>query len=198
MLQTIMLFMSSLITVYMLAIVLRIFLSWFSMTRGYPDNNFISKITDPYINIFKRISFLRTSMMDFSPVAAILVLSVLNTIFVRLTEGQDVSFSLVLGIIVLSIWSVALFFVIFIIILIVIRIISVFFHVSSVHPVWYTIDNILSPMTYRLTRLIFKNRLIPYPAALALLGTILTISAILANKLVEDFIVGKLIALIPV
>lgn len=198
MLSSIMFFLSALTTLYMLIIVLRLLMSWFYISMGYDRKTFITVLTDPYLNIFKKISFLRVGNMDFSPVAALIFLSVISTIFLKIAYGEEISLSFVIAIIISSIWSAFLFFIIFLIAVIVIRIISIFFHASSVKPLWYTIDNLLSPMTYRLTRLIFKNRLIPYYASLALLGALLTLLAVLGNMVIEDFLIGKLVKLIPV
>lgn len=67
---------------YYFLIILRILISWVPI--GY-DNQFIKplyKLTDPYLNIFRKI-IPPIGMIDFSPIIAIIVLDILKQLFYR-------------------------------------------------------------------------------------------------------------------
>ena len=87
-------YVSTLITVYIVLIFIRILMSWFTRI---PYNrylamvlNFVSDVTDPYLNLFRRfIPPLRIGpgALDLSPIIGVLVLSIVGGIVVGLIEG---------------------------------------------------------------------------------------------------------------
>ena len=89
MIATILYTLSALVTLYSLILVIRILLSWF-----YPSGGealfLLYRITDPYLALFRRIGFLRTERVDFSPIIALLALSVLGTILVEFSKIRSI------------------------------------------------------------------------------------------------------------
>jgi len=87
-------YVSTLITVYVVLIFIRILMSWFTRI---PYNRylamvlkFVSDVTDPYLNLFRRfIPPLRIGpgALDLSPIIAVIVLSIVGGIVVRLIQG---------------------------------------------------------------------------------------------------------------
>jgi uncharacterized protein YggT (Ycf19 family) len=87
-------YVSTLITVYIVLIFIRILMSWFTRI---PYNRylamvlkFVSDVTDPYLNLFRRfIPPLRIGpgALDLSPIVAVIVLSIVGGIVVRLIQG---------------------------------------------------------------------------------------------------------------
>ena len=87
-------YVSTLITVYIVLIFIRILMSWFTRI---PYNRylamvlkFVSDVTDPYLNLFRRfIPPLRIGpgALDLSPIIGVLVLSIVGGIVVGLIEG---------------------------------------------------------------------------------------------------------------
>ncbi len=79
-LMTAALFLARLIAVYSFLIWIRIFISW---VNPYPRPGsityYLARIVDPYLNLF-RTSKARIGMLDFSPILAIAVLSVAQSL----------------------------------------------------------------------------------------------------------------------
>ncbi len=87
-------YLSTLITVYIVIIFIRILMSWFTRI---PYNRFldaflkfVSEVTDPFLNIFRKIIptvRIGPGALDLSPIVAVLVLSIVGGIVVNLVRG---------------------------------------------------------------------------------------------------------------
>jgi YggT family protein len=87
-------YLQTLLTVYIVLIFIRILMSWFTRIpyNRYLDMalRFVSEVTDPYLNLFRRfIPMVRIGpgALDLSPIVAVLVLSILGNIVVNLVHG---------------------------------------------------------------------------------------------------------------
>jgi YggT family protein len=90
-------YVSALFTVYFILIIVRIILSWVQQFRPLPYNmalraviGFIEESVDPYLNLFRRfIPPLRVggAGLDLSPILAIFVLLIVQSLVVNLIEG---------------------------------------------------------------------------------------------------------------
>jgi YggT family protein len=87
-------YVSTLITVYVVLIFIRILMAWFTRIpyNRYLDLflRFVSEVTDPYLNVFRRfIPMVRIGpgALDLSPIVAVLVLSIVGGIVVRAIQG---------------------------------------------------------------------------------------------------------------
>jgi YggT family protein len=87
-------YVSALFTVYIVLIFLRIILSWIpSLPTAKPVTavvRFLSEVTDPYLNVFRRL--LRpvgggSLSIDFSPIIAVILLMVLQAIVLGIIRG---------------------------------------------------------------------------------------------------------------
>ena len=72
-----MIFFYYIIHIYSLLIFARILMSWVPHDPRNPIFETLAQITDPYLNIFRRI-IPPVGMIDFSPILAIMVLQVLG------------------------------------------------------------------------------------------------------------------------
>ena len=132
------LFLSRLLALYSFIIWIRIFLSWIT---PYPQPGsftyYIAKIVDPYLNIF-RSSRARIGVLDFSPVIAVGVLSVIESILNVFGIYGYVTFGIILAQIIIGFWGygVSVFLLISIIMLI-FRTIASF----SSNPAFYNMQN---------------------------------------------------------
>ena len=87
-------YLSTLLTVYIVIIFIRILMSWFTRI---PYNRFldaflrfVSEVTDPFLNIFRKIIptvRIGPGALDLSPIVAVLVLSIVGGIVVNLVRG---------------------------------------------------------------------------------------------------------------
>ena len=87
-------YLSTLITVYIVVIFIRILMSWFTRIpyNRYLDAflRFVSEVTDPFLNIFRKIIptvRIGPGALDLSPIVAVLVLSIVGGIVVNLVRG---------------------------------------------------------------------------------------------------------------
>lgn len=90
-------YVSALFTVYFILIIVRIILSWVQQFRPLPYSmalrtviGFIEESVDPYLNLFRRfIPPLRVggAGLDLSPILAIIVLLIVESLVVGLIEG---------------------------------------------------------------------------------------------------------------
>ena len=70
---------------YNLLIIVRIFLSWIpSIDWSQQPFNFISRLTDPFLNIFRGIIPPIGGVLDISPIIAIILLQILQGVVVNL------------------------------------------------------------------------------------------------------------------
>lgn len=69
--------------VYTYLLIIRILLSWVRHNPYQPIIRFIYEVTDPYLNIFKRI-IPPFGAVDFSPIVAFFVLQILRNIVLRI------------------------------------------------------------------------------------------------------------------
>jgi YggT family protein len=68
--------------IYMFIIFIRIILSWTNPNPWNKAVQFIYKLTDPFLNFIRRFIPLQAGMFDFSPIVAVLILSLLRWILV--------------------------------------------------------------------------------------------------------------------
>jgi YggT family protein len=87
-------YVSTLITVYIVLIFIRILMAWFTRIPYYRALDvvlrFVSEVTDPYLRLFRRfIPMIRLGpgALDLSPIVGVLVLSIVGGIVVRLIQG---------------------------------------------------------------------------------------------------------------
>ena len=184
--------LSALTSLYMLVIFVRIILTWFSGNIRVPD--FLCRITDPYINWFRRFSALRIGYMDLSAVAALAVLTVVNQIFATLARFGTITLGIILTLILQALWSVLSFLLIFIFIIIVLRLIAYLFNLNVYGVFWRVIDTISQPILFRINRFFFGGRIVNFLASLILSVSVLAL-VYLALRLGFTLLSGFLVRL---
>lgn len=170
MLTTFMRILSGVLSVYMILIFIRILLTWFHGPYFGRPMEILIQITEPYLQYFRRFEFLRTERIDFSPIAAILVLVVLQNIANTIAVLGTITLGIILSLLVSAVWSAISFLLTFFIILIAIRLIGQLFGVNSMSPFWHTLDTILQPVLSGITRKLRIKKPLTYPSALAVFG----------------------------
>jgi YggT family protein len=178
-------------SLYMLVIFVRIILTWF---RGNDYGRFMEilcRITDPYLNWFRRIPGLRIGFLDLSPIAAVAVLSMLNRIFAILSHYGFVTLGIVLAMLLQAVWSAFHFLLIFVIAVLVLRLIAYIGNMNIYNPFWRVVDTISRSVLYRICRIFFGRRIIRYLSSL-----IFSIAILGALTLVLGFLIPKLAGLL--
>ena len=110
------LLVAKLVSLYSYAIIGRVLLSWFGNSRMYdqygrpvnqrrPVYDFLCRITDPYMNFFKSRKLVLAGRIDYSPLFALMVLSILKSLFQILGTYGRISIAIVLAVVVQNLWS---------------------------------------------------------------------------------------------
>lgn len=187
-------FLGFLVSVYMMIIFIRIMLTWFSWERNSGFMNILSMITDPYLAWFRRFSFLRAGYIDFSPIAALAVLSLLNRVFYILASYGTISFGIILAMVLQVVWGIISFAIGFLIIILILQLIFNLIVQNSANTFWKIINSISQPVLFRVNRLIFKNRIVNYMTGIIVsLAGLFVIYLIL--KVLVSLISGMLVKL---
>ncbi|MDR0389419.1 MAG: YggT family protein [Spirochaetaceae bacterium] len=188
----------SLIGFYMILIFIRVMLSWFSQGfRGsYPrfggyqretsygkPYEILCALCDPYLNWFRRFKIFRLGALDFSPVAALAFLSVLNTLLATLARFGRISLGIILSVLLGVIWSALSFFIGFALLLLVLRFIA--YMTRSTSFFWLTVERLSEPIIYRVNRIIFRSRIVHYLTSLITSAVLLAVLWIALRMLIS-------------
>ena len=156
-----------LISLYLLIIFIRILSTWF---RGvsFPLVDVLAKITDPYLNLFRRFKFLRLQNMDLSPLIAVLLLWFALALSGDIASSREIYFGRILEILINLLGSVIIFLFAIFAILAAIRLMGILLKASTVQPIWFTLDHMLQPILYPVLSRLSPHRVIPYATGLAI------------------------------
>ena len=132
------LFLSRLLALYSFIIWIRIFLTWIT---PYPQPGsftyYIARIVDPYLSLF-RSERARVGALDFSPVIAVGILSIIESVLNVFGIYGTVTFGIILSQIILAFWSYGVSIFLWIsIIMLIFRTIASF----SSNPAFYNMQN---------------------------------------------------------
>jgi len=148
-------FIAAVIGIYSILIFIRIIFSWFgNLVSGRPIE-ILEKITDPYLDWFRRNLNLRIGLLDFSAVVAIVFLSLAQSLFYTLARAEVVSVGGIIAAILGALWTIISFIIGFYLIVIALRAFAYFTNRNIYSPFWQTVDNIYQPFMYRINSIIF-------------------------------------------
>lgn len=177
-------------SIYMLLCIVRIMLSWFPVQARSRQLEVLGKITDPYLEIWQKIRFLRAGNVDFSPILALAVLSCLSRLFGVASYG-GLSIGLAIILVIEVIWSPLAFLLVFFTALIGARILAYIARWNSLHPAWRTIDAIVNPVVLYIKRIIYKGRIVNY-----FQGLLSAFLVLLSSRLILGLVLNLLFKLL--
>jgi YggT family protein len=161
---------------YSLLIVIRVILTWFGGAQYGRPAELLARVTDPYLDWWRRTLRLQVGYLDLSPVAAMAALSLAQSIFSTIARYGIISIGIILSITVSALWSAVSFILGFCLIVLILRFIAYMLNCNLYSPFWRIIDTISQPLLYRINRIIFGKRLINFIigniAAIAVLAAI--------------------------
>jgi YggT family protein len=182
--------LAALVSVYSLVCVLRIVMAWFPSGMLGSSAGFLVRVTDPYLAIFRRVSFLRSGGIDFSPIAALAVLAALSRALSIASYGA-LSAGLLLALVIETIWSPIAFLLSFFTIISVARIVAYLARWNSLHPVWRAVDAMVNPMLFKIKSLIYKDRIVNYMQGL-ITGALILLGLRISGGVLIGLLVGVL------
>jgi YggT family protein len=148
-----------LISIYMMIIFARVILTWFSWLRDSQLREILARITDPYINLFRRFTFLRIGYVDLTPMAAIVTLSFVSRFLTMLAFHGRITIGITLALVLQALWGLVSVILGFLIIVLVLRLVAHLMRFSIYSPFWRIVDTISQPVIYRINSAIFKDRI---------------------------------------
>jgi len=184
------------IIVYVLVLSLRIILGWFMPSAMGRPWEILRMITDPYLNLFRRIRFLRGGMFDFTPIAAILVLVLGADLIGQLVNWGKITVGFFLASAFAAAWSGVRFLFLLFLIVGLIRTIPLVFRSAAGAPIWRVVDLIIQPVVEWVIRTVRIGARAGYLERLLLTVGILLAAWLLGELLIVPKIV-YLLSLLP-
>jgi YggT family protein len=153
---------ATLISIYTICIWLRIMLTWIKIPGQTQENSvarFLGKIVDPYLAWFRGIASLRRSRLDLTPLVALALLSIVQSMLRLFGTYGKLTVGLVLGLVLQTLWGYILSPILwFIIILLAIRL--VFCYKRGPNTIQYIkmLDSMIGGVLNWVQGLFYKNR----------------------------------------
>ena len=138
-----------------------IFMTWIPGAKFTKFGKVVSKITDPYLNLFSRKGWFRIGNIDFSPILAIGILSILSSIIGGIATTGRLHFGGILAMILSMLWSLISTLLTIFILLILIRWIVLLVNKGQVstNSAWYQVDLMLQKIVYKIGNTFFRKNL---------------------------------------
>lgn len=180
-------FTARLISLYSFFIWIRIIMSWFNpWPREGSITWYFAKLVDPYLNLFRSKKFV-IGYFDFSPLLAVGLLAVIQSLLNIYSVFQVMTLSLVIQMMLSAFWTYALsLLLIILIILLAIRTIGAFTHSYGLSRMNAVTENIIR----KVQNLFFPNRIVK-ETTLCVITLAIAVLAWFASR----WLVGFLIAL---
>ena len=150
------------VIVYVFLCAARVLMSWVPSLDAGKGGEILARLTDPYLNFFRRFKIFSSGDFDFSPIAALALLAVINDLLTTIAYTGRLSVGLVLGLLVGAAWSAAAFIISFFAVCAAARMIAYAARWNSLHPLWIVIDSMLNPVLFRINRLVYRGRIVNY------------------------------------
>jgi YggT family protein len=154
--------LNAVVIIYVFLCAARVLMSWVPNLDSGRGGAILARLTDPYLNFFRRFKILSAGAFDFSPIAALALLAVVNNLLGTLAYAGRISAGLVLGLLLGAAWSAVSFIVSFFAVLAVARLVAYAARWNSLHPLWMVIDSILNPVLFRINRLLYRGKFVNY------------------------------------
>ena len=186
MIQYILSVIAGVLSLYTLLCFIYILMSWFPGARFTKFGHFMTTICEPYMNLFRKMSFLRIGNIDFSPIVSIGLLSLASAILAGIQRTGRIFFGGILGTVLNSLWGIASSILGIFPLLILIRWILLLINKgrTSYDSGWNQVDMILNKMTYKIAGT-FSKKTMSYQTSLLLSWIILLVSLVVGHILID-------------
>ena len=181
---------------YLFLVSLRIVLGWFAPQSLGKAWDLLTAATDPYLALFRRIKFLRSTLFDFSPIAAILVLVVALDLVNQLLYYGRVTLGFFLASVLSAGWSGARFLLLLFLIVGLLRTIPLLFRAAVGSNLWKVVDMIIQPVVAWVMRLFRLAPRASYTQHLLLTLGVLFVAWLLGELIIHQII--NLLQMLPI
>ena len=182
--------LSTLVSLYLLVCFVRVILSWVPGLAYSPFGRVVSQITDPYLQLFRKFNPTARYGVDISPIFAFATLMILENILKSIAIYKVFSIGLIIVQVVNIAGSIITSILTFLNIIVLIRLIAMLLNKNS-GQIWQAIDQLLYPITQKVTPIFTKNRFLQPKFQLLLL----LVCGILI-KIAITFITGVITSLV--
>ena len=167
MIQTALSILAGVLSLYTLLCLIYILMSWFPGARFTKFGHFMTSICEPYMGLFRRMSFLRIGNIDFSPIVSLGLLSLASTIIAGIQSDGYLSFGRILAAVLNALWGISSSIIGLFTLLIFIRWIVLVINKgrTSYDSGWNQIDMLLNKISYKVAGT-FTKRGISYQRSL--------------------------------
>ena len=189
--------LSAVVSIYTLLCFIRIILTWIPNAAYSGFTRFLSKVCDPYLNLFHGIRWLVFGSFDFSPAVALCLLGAASTLLANFSHQGYFSLGMILAMIVSLVWSIASSLLVFFIILLIVRLIMLASNKNGyAGSLLDQVDRSISPIVYRIAGTFSANKNMPYKKALIVSAVVIGICLIIGSVLFSYL--GSLLQNLPI
>ena len=177
MIQMILSILAAMLSLYTLLCFIYILMSWFPGAKFTKFGHVMTAICEPYMGLFRKMTFLRIGNIDFSPIASLGILSLASAILAGIQRTGTIFFGGILGTILNSLWGIASSIIGIFTLLIFIRWIVLLINKgrTSYESGWNQVDMILNKMSYKIAGT-FSKKTMSYQTSLLLSWIILLVT----------------------
>ena len=177
MIQTILSILAGVLSLYTLLCFIYILMSWFPGAKFTKFGHIMTSICEPYMGLFKKLSFLRIGNFDFSPIVSLGLLSLASAILAGIQRTGTIFFGGILGTIINSLWGIASSIIGIFTLLIFVRWIVLLINKgrTAYESGWNQVDMLLNKMTYKIAGT-FTKKSMSYQTSLLLSWIILLVA----------------------
>jgi YggT family protein len=175
---------------YLFLLSMRIILGWFAPQALGKAWDLLTAATDPYLGLFRRVKFLRSTLFDFSPIAAILLLVIALDLVNQLLYYGRITLGFFLASVLSAAWSGARFLLLLFLIVGLLRTIPLLFRAAVGSNLWKVVDMIMAPVVAWVTRLFRVG-----PRATATQHLLITLGVLFVAWVAGEVIVHQIVSL---
>jgi YggT family protein len=181
---------------YLFLLSMRIVLGWFAPQALGRAWNVLTAATDPYLEVFSRIRFLRGGLFDFSPIAAILTLVVALDLVNQLLYYGRITLGFFLASVFSAVWSGIRFLLLLFLIVGLLRTIPLAFRGTAGAGLWRVVDTIMQPVIAWVMKAFRLGKRSGYTQHLLLTVGLLFVAWLLGELLVHQIV--SLFQMLPI
>ncbi|AHH08554.1 YggT family protein [Borrelia anserina] len=169
------------LNIYRILILLRILFSWL-VSSGINTSvffRFIYNSTEPFLSIFRRIRVFKLGIYDFSPIAALVTLTIVE----RMLSYGDYKLSTFIILFIIEIWGIfrGVFFAL--ICFFILRLIFLFLHLFDGTDFMRSVDSLLIPLSVKINNIITDKNM-SYVLNLIVAGSLLIVFIIIFEQVI--------------
>ena len=186
MIQTILSILAAALSLYTLLCFIYILMSWFPGAKFTKFGHFMTAVCEPYMGLFRKMSFLRIANIDFSPIVSLGLLSLASAILAGIQRTGRIFLGGILGTVLHSLWGIASSIMGIFTLLILIRWIVLLINKgrTSYESGWNQVDMILNKMSYKIAGT-FSKQTMSYQKSLLLSWIILLVTLVAGHILID-------------